>query len=167
MEHTTFEPGEKVVRKDGNRFFRGDKVQTVGRVSRPEDGGRAIVWLEESKVWHYAEELFKANEVIKSIIDGVSPDQPVVYNEKGGGQSKSPYRMDLVDPKSILEIASVLKQGAEKYGDDNWKLISTQDHLNHLLVHVYAHLAGDESDKHLAHAACRAIFALGVELEDK
>lgn len=103
----------------------------------------------------------------QSIVPGVSPDQPVVYNEKGGGQSKSPYRMDLVDPKSILEIASVLKEGAEKYGDDNWKLISTQDHLNHLLVHVYAHLAGDESDKHLAHAACRAIFALGVELEDK
>lgn len=101
----------------------------------------------------------------ETIVPGVSPDQPVVYNEKGGGQSKSPYRMDLVDPKSILEIASVLKEGAEKYGDDNWKLISTQDHLNHLLVHVYAHLAGDESDKHLAHAACRAIFALGVELE--
>ncbi|MEK5081166.1 dATP/dGTP diphosphohydrolase domain-containing protein [Solibacillus sp. FSL W7-1436] len=106
-------------------------------------------------------------EVNKPTVPGVSPDQPVVYNEKGGGQSKSPYRMDLVDPKSILEIASVLKEGAEKYGDDNWKLISTQDHLNHLLVHVYAHLAGDESDKHLAHAACRAIFALGVELEDK
>ena len=101
----------------------------------------------------------------QSIVPGVSPDQPIVYNEKGGGQSNSPYRMDLVDPKSILEIASVLKHGAEKYGDDNWKLISTQDHLNHLLVHVYAHLAGDESDKHLAHAACRAIFALGVELE--
>lgn len=104
--------------------------------------------------------------VNKPLVPGVSPDQPVVYNEKGGGQSKSPYRMDLVDPKSILEIASVLKEGAEKYGDDNWKLISTQDHLNHLLVHVYAHLAGDESDKHLAHAACRAIFALGVELEN-
>lgn len=102
---------------------------------------------------------------VSPIVPGVSPDQPVVYNEKGGGQSKSPYRMDLVDPKSILEIASVLKEGAEKYGDDNWKLISAQDHLNHLLVHVYAHLAGDESDKHLAHAACRAIFALGVELE--
>ncbi len=106
-----------------------------------------------------------AEIVTESIVPGVSPDQPVVYNEKGGGQSNSPYRMDLVDPKSILEIASVLKEGAEKYGDDNWKLISTQDHLNHLLVHVYAHLAGDESDKHLAHAACRAIFALGVELE--
>lgn len=104
---------------------------------------------------------------MKSTIDGVGKDAPVVYNEKGGGQSKSPYRMDLVDPKSILEISSVLKEGADKYGEDNWKLISTQDHLNHLLVHVYAHLAGDESDKHLAHAACRAIFALGVELEDK
>src|SRR5690606_35441400 len=69
----------------------------------------------------------------QSIVPGVSPDQPVVYNEKGGGQSNLPYRMDLVDPKSILEIASVLKEGAEKYGDDNWKLISTQDHLNHLL----------------------------------
>lgn len=101
----------------------------------------------------------------KSTIDGVSPDQPIIYNENGGGQSDSPYRMDLVDPKSVLEIAKVLKTGADKYGADNWKKISIDDHLNHLLVHVYAHLAGDESDKHLAHAACRAIFALGVELE--
>lgn len=147
------------------------------------NGGQLVVLLEKGEIHeafnnlpdHYT--VFAADgeryvhkekaEIVTehSIIDGVSPDQPVVYNEKGGGQSKSPYRMDLVDPKSILEIASVLKGGAEKYGDDNWKLISTQDHLNHLLVHVYAHLAGDESDKHLAHAACRAIFALGVELE--
>ncbi|MER2047285.1 MAG: dATP/dGTP diphosphohydrolase domain-containing protein [Solibacillus sp.] len=120
-------------------------------------------YIPKEKAIVMAREFYTSN----NIVEGVSPDQPIIYNEKGGGQSDSPYRMDLVDPKSVLEIAKVLKTGADKYGDDNWKLISTQDHLNHLLVHVYAHLAGDESDKHLAHAACRAIFALGVELEDK
>lgn len=101
------------------------------------------------------------------VVDGVGPDAPVVYNEQGGGQSASPYRLDLVDPKALLDISKVLKEGADKYGENNWKKISINDHLNHLLVHVYAHLAGDKSDEHLAHAACRAIFALGVELEEK
>lgn len=102
-----------------------------------------------------------------SVVDGVGPDAPIVYNEQGGGQSASPYRLDLVDPKALLDISKVLKEGADKYGENNWKKISINDHLNHLLVHVYAYLAGDKSDKHLAHAACRAIFALGVELEEK
>lgn len=106
-------------------------------------------------------------QLFAPVVDGVGPDAPIVYNEQGGGQSDSPYRLDLVDPKALLDISKVLKEGADKYGENNWKKISINDHLNHLLVHVYAYLAGDESDKHLAHAACRAIFALGVELEEK
>jgi hypothetical protein len=61
-------------------------------------------------------------------------------------------------------MAEVLDHGAKKYGANNWRLIPVEDHLNHLLMHVYAFLAGDRSDDHLSHALCRATFALGVAL---
>lgn len=99
------------------------------------------------------------------VIAGVGPDAPLVINDKGGSQSATPYRMDLIDPIAILEISKVLSEGAVKHGENNWKKININDHLNHLLVHVYAYLAGDTSDEHLSHACCRAIFALSVSKE--
>lgn len=101
----------------------------------------------------------------KSIIQGVSKDEPIIVNSEGGGQSRVLYRMDLLDPKAILATAKVLQEGAEKYGEENWRLISMKEHINHMLIHAYAYLAGDESDEHLAHITCRALFALGVELQ--
>lgn len=98
------------------------------------------------------------------IIAGVGPDAPVVENEHGAKQSQSPYRMDLIDAKALLKIAEVHKQGGDKYGDTNWHNIPVNDHINHALVHIYAHLAEDTSDEHLAHAATRMIFALALQL---
>lgn len=100
-----------------------------------------------------------------AIVRGVSKDEPITINEKGGGQSRSLYRMDLLDPKALLETAKVLKEGADKYGAENWRLIDVDDHLNHALIHIYAYLAGDKSDEHLSHVVCRALFALGVTLQ--
>lgn len=98
------------------------------------------------------------------VIAGVGPDAPVVENEHGAKQSQSPYRMDLIDAKALLKIAQVHKQGGDKYGDTNWHNIPVNDHINHALVHIYAHLAKDASDEHLAHAATRMIFALALHL---
>jgi hypothetical protein len=93
-------------------------------------------------------------------IAGVGPDEPVTANELGGQQSLSAYRSDLLPPRALLAVARVLKQGADKYGDNNWRLICRADHLNHALTHVLAELAGDAQDEHLVHAACRLLFAL-------
>ena len=106
--------------------------------------------------------IVRTEEPAATIVQGVGKDEPIIYNEAGGGQSDTQYRLDLVDPLAILEVAKVLKEGADKYGANNWKRISLDDHLNHLLVHVYAYLAGDRSAEHLSHATCRALFALGV-----
>ena len=57
-----------------------------------------------------------------------------------------------------------LAEGAVKYGDNNWRKIPIADHINHALTHQMAYLAGDTSDDHLAHAACRALFALDLLL---
>jgi hypothetical protein len=95
----------------------------------------------------------------------VSADAPTISNVKGGSQSYIPVRFDLLDANALFAAAGVLHEGADKYGAGNWRLIPVRDHLNHLLTHVYAYLAGDRSDDHLSHALCRATFALGVELD--
>jgi hypothetical protein len=93
-------------------------------------------------------------------IEGVGPDAPIVANEKGARQSASPFRCDLLPPKAVLAVAKVLKYGADKYGDNNWRGIPLKDHLNHALTHLLAFQAGDTQDAHLEHAACRLLMAL-------
>ena len=93
-------------------------------------------------------------------IAGVGPDTPTTSNEKGGKQSNVPYRFDLVDAQAMFAMCEILHTGAEKYGVDNWRDIPVHHHLNHLIMHAYAWLAGDSSDDHLAHALCRAMFAV-------
>lgn len=93
-------------------------------------------------------------------VEGVGPDAPTIVNEAGGKQSVSQYRTDLLPPRALLSIAKVLKHGADKYGDDNWRKIRRKDHINHALTHLFALLAGDAQDDHLEHAACRVLMAL-------
>jgi hypothetical protein len=98
------------------------------------------------------------------MIEGVGKDEPIMTNEQGGKQSQVQYRFDLADPKAMFAMCKVLKEGFDKYGgDENWRKIPIEDHLNHLLIHTYAYLAGDRQDEHLSHIMCRALFAQGVE----
>lgn len=99
------------------------------------------------------------------ISDIVSPDAPIITNAQGGSQSHVPVRFDLIDGKAMFEMASVLHVGAEKYGEHNWRKISVEDHLNHLIMHAYAYLSGDRTDEHLSHIMCRSMFAQAVELQ--
>lgn len=100
-------------------------------------------------------------------VSGVGKDEPRVTNERGGTQSQVPYRFDLLDAPAMFKMTEVLKEGADKYGVNNWHKISVQDHLNHLIIHAYAYLAGDVSDDHLSHLMCRAMFAQAVDIMDK
>lgn len=102
------------------------------------------------------------NDPKSGISSIVSPDAPTTTNEQGGSQSAIPVRFDLIDGNAMFEMAKVLHQGAEKYGADNWRKIPIEDHLNHLIMHAYAYLAGDRTDEHLSHIMCRAMFAQGV-----
>jgi hypothetical protein len=78
-------------------------------------------------------------------------------NEWGGVQHHTPARFDLLPPEAIAQMSLVLGQGAEKYGGENWRLISEQDHINHALQHLFSWLAtGDLED--LTHALCRVAF---------
>lgn len=102
----------------------------------------------------------------KEVIQGVGKDAETVVNELGGKQSKVLYRFDLLDPQAMFKMTKVLKEGFDKYGgNENWRNISVNEHLNHLLIHAYAYLAGDKSDEHLSHIMCRAMFAQAVDIE--
>lgn len=87
-------------------------------------------------------------------------------NKDGGKQSTILCRFDLIPAEALFDIAFILATGAEKYGEDNWKLIPLKEHVNHALQHLYAFLAGDESENHLANAACRMLFALWLKITD-
>lgn len=97
-------------------------------------------------------------------VAGVGPNEPTAVNEFGGKQSASPYRCDLFPPLAYLAVSVVLKQGAAKYGEENWHRLSVREHLNHMLAHAAAYLAGDGQDAHLEHVACRAMMALEIHL---
>lgn len=91
----------------------------------------------------------------------------IVTNTNGGRQSELKARFDLIDPEAALVLAQVLHEGAEVYGEgqDNWRRIPVNDHLNHAVAHVYRHLGGDTSEDHLGHAFCRLMFAVAMRPE--
>lgn len=102
------------------------------------------------------------DDPISPTIPGVGPGEAIETNKAGGKQRHSPYRMDLLPHHALLRTSRILAQGAETHGEDNWRMISVQDHLNRALIHITCHLAGDAQDDHLSHAACRILFALDL-----
>lgn len=101
---------------------------------------------------------------------GVTPEAPVVENDKGGKQSDTGYAFELLPPSALFAAANVAKQGAMKYGesfgDRNYTKIESTSHINHAIGHLYAHLSGDKSDDHLGHALVRVMFALDCYLRE-
>jgi hypothetical protein len=92
-------------------------------------------------------------------------EDEVITNEAGGKQSKIATRLDLVPADVMLLVGEVLAEGAEKYGEDNWKLIPECDHTAHALEHVYNHLANPDIEE-LTHAICRLMFATHMNLQE-
>ena len=90
-------------------------------------------------------------------------------NQMGGKQHFRPYRCQAIPPRAAMEIGKVRYIGFNEHGyaDENYKLIPLSEHLGRALTHIFAYLAGDKTNDHLSHAACRLMFALELELEDK
>lgn len=66
-------------------------------------------------------------------------------------------------PGAILRIAKTLEYGVGRYSRNNWRLIPTNDHINHALIHLYADSIGDKQDDHLDHALTRIMMALATD----
>lgn len=97
---------------------------------------------------------------------GFGEDLPVVVNEVGAKQSDSIFRCDLLPPHFVLRISEVLKKGA-KYGEWNWLGIPANEHLNHALAHIFAHIAGDKSEDHVGNAGTRIAFWIDRLIRDE
>lgn len=65
--------------------------------------------------------------------------------------------------QKLMRIAKVLQYGASRYAPNNWRLIPQEEHINHALIHIIAHLAGDTQDEHIDHALCRLMMAYATE----
>ena len=61
--------------------------------------------------------------------------------------------------QQVINIAKILQYGADRYAPNNWRLIPEEEHINHALIHLIAHLAGDTQDDHINHALCRLMMA--------
>lgn len=64
--------------------------------------------------------------------------------------------------KRVTAMAKVLKYGADRYEPNNWRLIPQEDHINHALIHIIAHLMDDTQDDHIDHALCRLMMAFAT-----
>jgi hypothetical protein len=79
----------------------------------------------------------------------------------GATRSSKKPRYDLIEPSFLEGIATVLSEGAAKYGVDNWKRGGPEfagDILNHLIEHLLLWRSGDRSEPHLRNAACNLMF---------
>ena len=81
-------------------------------------------------------------------------------------------RWDLLPPTATEETVKVLTFGAEKYGDDNWKLLENpqQRYIAAAMRHINAFRQGEHQDAEsglhtLAHAICCLTFILELELD--
>ncbi len=85
-------------------------------------------------------------------------EDKIVY-ESGAARSTMEVRWDLLCEEFIRDMAIVMKEGADKYGDANWKSgVPEGVTINHLLEHLYKWQAGDRAEPHLAKVAINAMF---------
>lgn len=100
--------------------------------------------------------------------DGLSDNEPIKENEAGGKQHERPYRSQALFFKALLAVSGVRYDAVvnKGYQDDNYKLIPKEEHIGRALTHIFAYMAGDKSNDHLAHAATRILMALEMELDE-
>lgn len=83
---------------------------------------------------------------------------------------KGKLRYELVKPIMLEQLAKALHGGAEKYGDENYKLVDNERYIGALFRHLQAHRMGEIEDKDsglhpMAHVMACAAIILQKDLE--
>jgi len=73
---------------------------------------------------------------------------------------------ELAPTQQAFRVANILQEGANKYKVNNWRLIPQEEHINHALIHLTAHLEGDTQDNHIDHALCRLMMAYATDVTE-
>lgn len=87
--------------------------------------------------------------------------EPMHVFESGMRRSSTKPRFDLIDSDWLRAVATVLTEGAQKYGAFNWQKadkVAAIDALNHLIDHALKLKDGDVSETHIANMSCNAMF---------
>jgi hypothetical protein len=92
-------------------------------------------------------------------------DGETVTNEHGGRQSFTLADYSKVPPQALRLLAQCLGFGARKYGADNWKRITIEEHLSHATNHIVEFRCGDRSEPHLVNTFTRVAMALQLAVE--
>lgn len=84
------------------------------------------------------------------------------------------WKMTLVPPQIIFDIAEVREYGVKKYKDpENWKLVDKVRYVNALFRHLFAWLINpyscdsESGISHLKHAECNMAFIAQMEADEE
>ena len=76
-----------------------------------------------------------------------------------GKQSKIDCKISTVPPLGLKKIIKVLTEGGEQYGPENYKLISSEDNIDHAVLHIINFLTTKNLDE-LSHAGARLVMGI-------
>ena len=66
--------------------------------------------------------------------------------------TKNKPRYDLIPPELLKRLAELYARGAEKYGDNNWRLATTPEEINRFKASAFRHFmqwqSGEEDEDH-------------------
>jgi hypothetical protein len=69
-------------------------------------------------------------------------------------------RYELLPWGAIRVCAEVFTEGLKTHDEDGWRRLPREEHINRALRHLALYSAGDTSEDHLKHAACRCLMAI-------
>jgi hypothetical protein len=88
----------------------------------------------------------------------------------GARQSKIKVDFCLLPHKAVRRVVEIRTEATyegPKYPPENWRGFPAREHLARLLNHANLYLTGDTSEDHAAHLACRALFFLEMDIDEK